>query len=424
MARFFIVSINYAPEPTGFAPKATALAEHLARQGHSVSVFTGFPFAPEWRRRAEDRGRFFSKERRSDVTVHRVTHYIARRPSSFLQRALMEGSFSAAAFVAILASLLKRNGRPDAVLYIGAQPAAAMLARIVSALAGCPYFVNVTDLAARAALDVGILGGRLSRILEAFELAAYRKAAGAGVLCRSFEEALVDAGYPRDRIHLLRDPTDLEQIRPVEPDGVFRARYGIPADACVVMYAGSMGRKQGLMNVLAAATRTRSANICWVLVGGGETHNELVETAGQHGLDAIVRFVPFQRDDELSAMFAAADVLLLNQIAAIKDTVIPSKLLTYMASGRPVLAAVNPTSQAAEILREAKGGALVAPDDPDALAAAARWFSTAHRETLARFGARNRAYAEEHFDQRKILAAHERIMLNTIRAASVSAPAA
>ena len=174
MARFFIISINYAPEPTGFAPKGTALAQYLAQQEHSVTVFTGFPFAPDWRRRPEDRGRLCSTERVGNLTVRRVTHFIPRRPSSVLQRVLMEASFSAAAFVAMLGTLFKPGGRPDAILYIGAQPAAAMLARIVAAVTGCPYFVNVTDLAARAALDVGIVGPRLSRLLEAFEFAAYR----------------------------------------------------------------------------------------------------------------------------------------------------------------------------------------------------------------------------------------------------------
>ena len=167
MARFFIVTINYAPEPSGFAPHATALAEHLARQGHDVSVFTGFPFAPEWRRRREDRGRVWSTERSGNVGVHRVTHFIPRRPSSVVQRIAMEASFGVTGFAAMLGVVL-RTGRPDAVLYIGAQPALAMLARVFAALVARPYFVRITDLAARAALDVGILGGRLSRLLETF----------------------------------------------------------------------------------------------------------------------------------------------------------------------------------------------------------------------------------------------------------------
>lgn len=423
MARFFIVSINYAPEPTGFAPHAASIAEYLAQQGHRVSVFTGFPFAPYWHRRREDRGRVFSRERSGPLTVYRLTHYIPRRPSSFVQRAAMEGSFSVAGLAAMTAAMLGSAGRPDAVLYIGAQPAVAMLARIVSGLAHCAYFVNVNDLAAHAALDVGIVGKRLAGLLEAFEFAAYRNAAGASVLSRSFEQALVQHGYPKHRIRVIRSPVDLERIRPVPSDGEFRARYGIPESAFVVMHAGSMGLKQGLMNVVSAGGLTRGAGIHWVLVGDGEARGELVEATRVNGLEDVVRFIPFQRDEELSRMFAAADVLLVNQVSRVKDTVIPSKLLTYMAAGRPVLAAVNPGSQGAEIVREADAGRVVAPDDPAALSAAARAFATTDAETLAAFGARNRAYAEAHFDQRKIVAAHEAFMLKMMSARPASAPA-
>ena len=48
-------------------------------------------------------------------------------------------------------------------------------------------------------------------------------------------------------------------------------------------------------------------------------------------------------------MYADADVLLLNQKASVKDAVIPSKLLTYMSAGRPVIASVD-----AEVKRRAK----------------------------------------------------------------------
>lgn len=410
VARFFIVSLNYAPEPTGFAPKATAYAEHLARRGHDVHVFTGFPFTPDWKRRDADRGRWARRERAGGATLHRLTHFIPRRPSSALQRVLMEGSLAVSALVAIVLTMI-RHGRPDAVLYIGAQPALALLARVSARLAGCPYFVNITDLAAQAALDVGIAGPRLHALLERVEFAAYQGASTAFVLTPSFQRALVQRGFPARRIQLLRDPTDLDLIRPVSRDGTFRARYNISNAAFVVMHAGSMGLKQGLLNVVAAAGLTRDTDICWVLVGAGEALPQLIDAVRREQIDATVRFVPFQPDADLSRMFAAADVLLLNQVRAMKDTVIPSKLLTYMASGRPVLAAVNEHSQAAEILRDAGGGILVAPDDPGALARGAQTCRAADPSALAAFGARNRTYAEAHFDQRKIVTAHEARML-------------
>lgn len=419
MACVFIATLNYAPEPTGFAPRVTALAEYLAGHGHDVHVFTGFPFTPQWRRQPEDEGRLCAREQRNDVTVHRVTHVIPRRPSSAAQRVLMEGTFSVSALGPMLAALV-RGLRPDALVYHGAQPAVAMLTRIVAGAIGRPYFVNITDLAAELARDVGIVGPRLYRVLDAFEFAAYRGAAGASVLCRRFAEALVEHGYPADRIRLSPDPIDVELIRPVTRDPAFRTRSGLPGDAFVVLHAGSMGLKQGLMNIVEAATRTRGTRVCWVLVGDGEAKDDLAAAVRARGLDDAVRFAPLQREDEMSRMFAGADALLLNQLRAVKDTAIPSKLLTYMAAGRPVLAAVNPGSQAAEILREADGGSVVAPEDPDALAAAAQWYAAQSPSTLASLGARNRAYAEEHFDQRKILAAFENFLLQAIRSPHVS----
>jgi glycosyltransferase involved in cell wall biosynthesis len=117
-------------------------------------------------------------------------------------------------------------------------------------------------------------------------------------------------------------------------------------------------------------------------------------------------------------------VLLLNQVSAVKDTVVPSKLLTYMAAGRPVIAAVNATSQAAEIMDEANGGWLIAPEDPAALADAVSHVMAMDHADLAAYGARNRAYAEAHFDQRTVLAAHEQFMLSTTPVRASSKPAA
>ena len=54
---------------------------------------------------------------------------------------------------------------------------------------------------------------------------------------------------------------------------------------------------------------------------------------------------------------------------------------------------------------------LSTPEDPAALADAARWFMALPSQQLEVFGGKNRAYAEAHFDQRKILAEHEEFML-------------
>jgi colanic acid biosynthesis glycosyl transferase WcaI len=180
------------------------------------------------------------------------------------------------------------------------------------------------------------------------------------------------------------------------------------------MHAGSMGLKQGLSTVIQAAALTRESAIHWVFIGDGEVRSQLIDAARSVGVQQKVHFLPFQPDNALSETFADADVLLVNQVRAVKDTLIPGKLLTYMASGRPVLVAANPESQAAQLLRDAGGGLLIAPEDADALATAARTLSTSGRDTLAAFGARNRTYAEMNFDQQKVLVEQEQFLLQQI----------
>jgi len=102
-------------------------------------------------------------------------------------------------------------------------------------------------------------------------------------------------------------------------------------------------------------------------------------------------------------------VLLLSQRADVRDSVAPSKLLTYMAAGRPVVAAAHPGSAAAHLVREAGCGVVVAPEDPEALAAALRGLrrDADRRRELGRAG---RRFAEARFDRGRVLAHWESLL--------------
>lgn len=405
-----VLSINYSPEPTGFAPHVAILCEDLARKGHEVMVLTGFPFAPYWSRWPEYKGRFLTREHINGVQVVRVAHYIPRRAGKMLQRLLMEGSFC---LMALCLSLTKVASSWDLILYVGAQPSIAMLAKWLACVRNIPYVINIQDLAAQAAAGVGIVKAPwLVRILDRFEYSAYGCASGAIVLCEAFRSALIAHGYPTERIRVIRSPVDVEMIRPVLPDPAFRNKLHLALDDFVVLYSGSMGLKQGLATVVEAARLLKASCpvVKWVLVGDGELKPVLYGLIARYNLGEQIRLLPFQSEADMSTMFSSADVLLLNQLSSVKDTVMPSKLLTYMTAGRGVLAAVSPSSQAAKLLNEAQGGLLVKPEDPGALAHAVMQLQAAPY-SLVEIGRRNRKYAEENFDQRMVVAAQEAFLL-------------
>jgi glycosyltransferase involved in cell wall biosynthesis len=111
-------------------------------------------------------------------------------------------------------------------------------------------------------------------------------------------------------------------------------------------------------------------------------------------------------------------VLLLNQIGTVKATVIPSKLLTYMAAGRPVLAAVHERSQGAVLLREADGGVVIEPDSPRTLADGVIRLRNVDPASRSAMGRRNRAFAEANFDRNQIVARQEAILQEVVHAAA------
>jgi glycosyltransferase involved in cell wall biosynthesis len=407
-----IVSINYAPEQTGFAQHVAALAESLVKCGHAVTVLTGFPFAPQWRRWPEYGHRTIAREAVNGVEVIRLSHFIPRRPGRLLQRLWMELSFSLMATPALAWS---QQPAPNLVMYYGAQPSLAMFSRLLACWRRIPYVVSIQDLAAQAAADVGIVRhSMIRRLMEQFEFSTYRSASRALVLCDAFRDALVAHGYQPDRIHVIPSPIDIDHIRPVAPTYRFRAANEIGDDDFVILYAGSMGLKQGLANVIEAARdlAQTAQGIKWVLVGEGEAAPLLRQLIQQYGMHDHVRLLPLRPEEEMPDMFASANLLLLNQLDSVKTTVVPSKLLTYMAAGKPILAAINPKSQGAELLRRATGGELVEADNPRALAAGVRRLHQRHPDELVDMGRRNRTFAEQHFDAKRIVATQETLLMN------------
>ena len=102
----------------------------------------------------------------------------------------------------------------------------------------------------------------------------------------------------------------------------------------------------------------------------------------------------------------AADVLLVNQRASVTDMSLPSKLTSYFAAGRPVVAAASPDSETAHEVESAGAGLVVPPSDP----AAFRDAILALKDDQAlfdRLAARGAEYARSTLSREAALAEYE-----------------
>jgi glycosyltransferase involved in cell wall biosynthesis len=164
--------------------------------------------------------------------------------------------------------------------------------------------------------------------------------------------------------------------------------------------------------VVDAARRAdaRAAPVVFVLMGEG-SQRQALETMAR-GVERL-RFLPLQHEDELANVLNAADVLLISERSTVIDMSLPSKLTSYFAAGRPVVAAVPPDgSTAREVLRS--GGGLVVPiGDPDELNRVVGRISE-DAEWAGTLGMAGRRYAESALDLGSARARIDRLLALTL----------
>jgi glycosyltransferase involved in cell wall biosynthesis len=176
----------------------------------------------------------------------------------------------------------------------------------------------------------------------------------------------------------------------------------------VLLHSGNMGLKQGLDVLVAAARLDQGLRV--VLMGEGSQRARLRESAA--GLPNV-RFLPPAQDDDFPEVLAAADVLAVTQRASVLDMSVPSKLTSYFAAGRPVVASVAPGGGTAQEVERSGAGVLVPPEDPRALLAAVRGLAAdpAGADTL---GARGPAYVREHLSRAAGLARMDALLAEAL----------
>lgn len=358
--RIAVLTINYAPEPIGIGPYSVQMAQHLASQGHDVTVISAKPYYPAWRVDPEWRGGFRNSFEQG-VRVIRCPLYVPARPSG-LRRLFHHASFVVTSGWAALRARLR--GRFDLTIAVAPSLMAAPIALLLARSSGAKAWVHVQDFELEAALATDLLDkhsiiARLGTAVERGILAGFDRASS---ISPQMCARLAEKGIPADRIYELRNWSDPATQTPSAcPD--YRAQWGL-GDAVVALYSGNIANKQGIDIIVEAAKRLRGRkDIVFVVCGEGPNREKLRDSA--RGLGNI-QFHDLQPREHLAGMLACADIHLLPQRPEAADLVLPSKLCNMLASGRPVVATAAAGTGIAD---EIEGcGIATEPGDVQALA--------------------------------------------------------
>lgn len=198
-------------------------------------------------------------------------------------------------------------------------------------------------------------------------------------------------------------PNSAEELyRPVTPrEGA--VEYAKLPDGFRIMFAGNIGAAQDFDTILATAERLKSnPDIHWVVLGDGRMAAWVRQEVNRRGLGGSVHLLGQHPIETMPYFFALADVMLVTlRRDPIFSLTVPSKVQSYLACARPIVAALD--GEGARIVEEAGAGVAVPAQDTDRLAKAVLDMYRRPKDERESMGARGREYYLEHFDRGMLL---------------------
>jgi len=364
--KLLYVSQYFPPEMGAPAARAAELSRHWVRMGHEVTVLTGFPnhptgvVPPEWRSR-QNRLRY--SEVVDGVQVKRTWLWALPNRKAH-ERIRNYASFAlSAAFTGL--TLPKQ----DVIIATSPQLLCALAGWWVAWSMRRPFVFEVRDLwpESLAAVGAGGEGSVLHQTLGAIAGFLYRRADRVVVVTPAFKDHLVEHWHvPVEKISVVENGVETDLFRPDPKAEEIRKELHLEG-RFLICYVGTMGMAHGLETLIAAAEEMQTVlpNATFLLIGEGAEKERIVELAAARGLRNI-RFLSQQPRERIPAYVSAADLcLVMLKKTELFKTVVPTKLLEYMACARPVIVAVD--GQSRLLVEEAHAGTFVPPEDSQAL---------------------------------------------------------
>lgn len=393
--RIGMLSQWFDPE-TGPAALPAVYAREFVKQGHQVSVLTGFPNYPSGKLYPGYSIRPRHREGSPPLRVTRVALY-PNHGKSALGRLANYASFG------LSATVMGGDALRDAdAIWVYNSPVtvgAPMLAH--SRFGRVPIFLHVQDLWPDSLIESGMFpkgfGGRqAARVVAALVRLTERRSAVIGVISKSVRDLILERN-PRidpERVVYVPNPTNEQLFRPVseirDQAGMSRTSDGVVE----VMYAGAIGEVQGLDTLVEAASILRHRqDVRFILVGDGISRGRLQAKVEELGL-TNVEFTGRVPQEDVPLLVARADV----QLVSLASTpflayTTPSKIPSLLSSGVPIIGQLE--GDGARLLRESGAAVVVSPNDAEGLAEAVGSLADAGSARRAEMGHCGRRFYEK-----------------------------
>jgi len=354
--KIIIVSALYPPEPVVSAQLSFDVANLLAEKGHQVTVICPYPTRPL----GFDFGDFnykncISKKQNDLMSVVQVPSYVS--PESRLLKRLWE-SFS---FGLHSNRYIKQNIDHADVVYANTWPLLGqwILAKGLKKI-NIPLVLHIQDVYPESLFEK--LPRLFKKIFSNYLINFDRKIGQSSTLLVVVSENMkklykTNRGFPSNKLLLIQnwqDESFFIKNGQKNNDEIF-----------TFMYLGNIGPVAGVDSLVTAFGNAQLKKAQLIIAGSGSEKENCQNITTKLGLSNVFFYTIPTGLEAVAQMQRKADILLLPTKKNAAMSSIPSKLIAYMFSAKPIIASVDLQSDTANAIKNAKCGWIGEPENID-----------------------------------------------------------
>lgn len=183
-----------------------------------------------------------------------------------------------------------------------------------------------------------------------------------------------------------------------QASSMLKRRYGIPEEGTVFLYGGNLGKPQGIDFVLDCLKSCSSQkDAFFLIVGGGSEADRIHEFISENAISNAAIVGPLPKEEyELMVNLCDVGLVFLDYRFTIPN--FPSRMLSYLQAGLPIIVCSDPCTDMGDIAEDNGFGWKCLSDDSRQFA---RIVAEATRANVGEMGMRGRRFLEENYDVRR-----------------------
>ncbi|WHZ30319.1 MAG: Glycosyltransferase [Nitrospira sp.] len=243
-------------------------------------------------------------------------------------------------------------------------PLISVVVALMAKIRGADLINWIQDLFPEIAMALEVRGVRIvGPLLKSFRNWSLVMAKFNIVLGTRMAQRLLDEHIPQNKIRLIHNWADGDEIRPLESGAIpLRLEWGL-RDKFVVGYSGNMGRAHEFETILSTAeVLSQVENVVFLFIGNGARQAWIMREVDKRGLNNVV-FRPYQPREQLKFSLGVPDVHLISLHPYLEGLIVPSKFYGVAAAGRPMIFIGDTDGEIPRLLKDSESGWTVLAGD-------------------------------------------------------------